>query len=264
MLNQFHDVLPGSSIEMVNEDARAIYVERIAQAERLLDAALSALLPGSSAMNGFVEEKGQEIVVLDPARLVRNEIIGITNSIADLTSTISQKVDDRSSLALLRSGPEGLGQLVDNDGFLAPTAKQHGDVYELSNADFRLIIASGRITSLVDIRLDRELITPGPGSDNAGLVLYDDFPLAYDAWDAEVYHLECGEALEFDEVEVVADGPLRANLRATCKFGKSLVVLTVRDLGRIMLIVDIIGRCRFAGPKYGEVIPPNRYVCRLA
>jgi alpha-mannosidase len=228
MLNQFHDVLPGSSIEMVNEDARAIYVERIAQAEGLLDTALSVLYPGSSPMNGPMDGKDQKVVVLDPVRLTRNEVIKVTDSVADSITPTSQKVDARSSLALMRSGPEGLGHLIDNDGSLAPTAKQHGEVYELSNADFHLTISSGRITSLVDVRLERELITPGPGSENAGLVLYDDFPLAYDAWDAEVYHLECGQTLKFDKVEIAADGPLRASLRATCSFGKSRAVLTVR------------------------------------
>jgi alpha-mannosidase len=229
MLNQFHDVLPGSSIEMVNDDARAIYVERIAQAEGLLDDALSALYPGSSPTNGSVDGKDQEVVVLDPARLTRDEVIEVADSVADLTKTISQKVDAQSSLALMRSGPEGLGHLVDDDGFLAPIANQLGEVYELSNADFHLTIAFGRITSLVDVRLERELIVPGPGSENAGLILYDDFPLAYDAWDAEVYHLECGQALKFDKVEIAANGPLRASLRATCSFGKSRAVLTVRE-----------------------------------
>jgi alpha-mannosidase len=227
MLNQFHDVLPGSSIEMVNEDARAIYVERITQAEGLLDDALSALYPGSSPTNSSVDEEDQKIVVLDPARLTRNEVIEVTDSVAHLTRTISQKVGAQS-LALLRSGPVGVGYLVDHEGFLSPIAKQHGEVYELSNADFHLTIISGRITSLIDVRLERELIVPGPGSENAGLVLYDDFPLAYDAWDAEVYHLECGQALKFDKVELAANGPLRASLRATCSFGKSRAVLTVR------------------------------------
>jgi alpha-mannosidase len=243
MLNQFHDVLPGSSIEMVNEDARAIYAERIKQSQKLLDEALSAIFPGSSAMNGVVESKDQNIVILDPARLGRHEVIEITESIATLATTVTQRVYGQSSLALMRSGLEGIGHLVDNDGFLAPTVKQTGDVYELSNADFQLTISSGRITSLVDRYLERELITPGPGSENAGLVLYDDFPLAYDAWDAEVYHLECGRALKFDNVEIAAEGPLRASLRATCVFGKSRAVLTVRAPTDETLIVDIAGCC---------------------
>jgi alpha-mannosidase len=227
MLNQFHDVLPGSSIEMVNEDARAIYAQRITQTQGLLDEALLALLPGSSATNGVVDGEQQSIAILDPARLSRNEVIEITDSVAELTSTTSQKLDGQSSLALLSSGPEGLGHLIPNDEFTAPAVTRTGDEYVLSNADFKLTIASGRITSLIDIRLDRELITAGPGSENAGLVLYDDFPLAYDAWDAEVYHLECGTPLKFDKVEIVANGPLRASLRATGNFGKSQAALTV-------------------------------------
>jgi alpha-mannosidase len=228
MLNQFHDVLPGSSIEMVNVDARAIYTQRIQEAEGLLDAAIAAVLPGSAATNGSRSGMEQQVVILDPARLARNEVIEVSTLLVEAIDVVSQKVTEHSSLALMRSGSkDGIGHLVGNEGFSAPTARKNGDVFELSNADFRLTISEGRITSLIDIHLDRELILPGPGSEDAGLVLYDDFPLAYDAWDVEVYHLDCGEPLKFDTVEIVADGPLRASLLATSTFGKSRAVLTV-------------------------------------
>lgn len=43
LLNQFHDVLPGSSIELVYFDARAYYEQVVKEGSELLDAALSSL-----------------------------------------------------------------------------------------------------------------------------------------------------------------------------------------------------------------------------
>jgi alpha-mannosidase len=54
--------------------------------------------------------------------------------------------------------------------------------------------------------------------------------LAYDAWDAEIYHLDCSHVIDFDEVEIKDIGPLRASLLATAKFGDSTVAMTVSVL----------------------------------
>jgi alpha-mannosidase len=97
----------------------------------------------------------------------------------------------------------------------------------LENDIFCLRITDGRITSLVDKRLDRELILAGPGAPDGGLIIYEDYPLRYDAWDAEIYHLDTYTLLSFDEV-TVENTPLRSSLVATARFGKSVAKLTVR------------------------------------
>jgi hypothetical protein len=60
-------------------------------------------------------------------------------------------------------------------------------------------------------------------------MIYEDLPLSYDAWDAEVYHLDMGREVIFEEVEVF-NGPLRSALRCTARFGKSRVVLVVSEI----------------------------------
>ncbi len=127
----------------------------------------------------------------------------------------------------VQSAASGSGSIVDGPSS-APSAQADGADHVLENAQFRLVISRGRITSLYDKREARELILPGPGADTAGFMLYEDFPLNYDAWDAEVYHLEMGKALVFDTVEIVANGPLRASIKATARFGKSVASMTVR------------------------------------
>lgn len=212
---------------MVNDDVHEIHDRRIAEIKQLLEKTLTALCPNSNMMNGVHEDLQEDVVILDPLRTPRKQVVALTASTASLVAA-AQQLPDGTSLALVQTDERGLGKVVESTPSAYPTAKSEGnDVYTLSNEDFKLVIEDGRIASLIDLRLDRELIQAGPGAETAGLMLYDDLPLAYDAWDAEIYHLDCAETLRFQQVEVVAEGRLRASLKATCTFGSSKVELTV-------------------------------------
>ena len=211
LLNQFHDVLPGTSIKLAIDDAVAIYAKREKQARALLEKALDALMP---------ENGSQKPTVIDPIRLSRNQVVAIDPEFGVAAQTLA----DGSGLAHI-STHNGLLVLGTSD-LIAPTAKCEGGKYIIANSQFRLTLSDGRLTSLYDIALERELIRPGPRVATAGLMLYQDLPLAYDAWDAEVYHLDCATELDFTTVEIVAEGPLRASIRAEAVFGESVVALT--------------------------------------
>jgi len=134
----------------------------------------------------------------------------------------------QSGFGYLQTADDGSDRVIDvSDKVTAPKAYVNGSDYVLENAHFRLTISSGRITSLYDILSERELILAGSSAETGGLMTYDDFPLAYDAWDAEIYHLDCSHIIDFTEVKVGMQGPLRASLVATAKFGKSTVAMTV-------------------------------------
>jgi hypothetical protein len=45
--------------------------------------------------------------------------------------------------------------------------------------------------------------------------------------DVEIYHLETAQHLEFTNVSVVTQGPLRAAVRAEVKYGQSNISITV-------------------------------------
>ncbi|WOO86295.1 Alpha-mannosidase [Vanrija pseudolonga] len=227
LLNQFHDVLPGTSIAMANEDAMEIYARREAEVRALLDAALGALVPQSAAMNGVAPaSSAADILVLDPTRLARTEVVHLSAGVVDLLDVPSQVLSDGSALAFARTADTGVGGLVAVDS-IPPAATAHGSgAYTLSNADFSLTITNGRIASLRDVQLDRELILPSARASSGGLMLYEDLPPAYDAWDVEIYHLDAATELVLNHVEVIESGPLRASLKATASVGKSVVALT--------------------------------------
>jgi alpha-mannosidase len=222
MLNQFHDVIPGTSIRLANEDAWAIYDTRSEQTERLIGEALDVLVRPFETSSS---ESQESPIVIDALRLARSEVIELPGE-APLVKTANS---ESKTYHLLETDGSGVGTLVaSHSQRTSPTATSDGDSAVLENAHFRLEIKGGRVTSLFDVPLQRELILPGPGADDAGLMLYDDYPLAYDAWDAEIYHLDQCRQLKFTSVEVTATDALRASIAATAVFGKSKVTLTVR------------------------------------
>nr|XP_019042681.1 hypothetical protein I302_08386 [Kwoniella bestiolae CBS 10118]OCF21611.1 hypothetical protein I302_08386 [Kwoniella bestiolae CBS 10118] len=221
LLNQFHDVIPGTSIRMAVDDALGIYDRRILQTKQLLDRVLSTFTSASADNN----DGNEQVVVLDPHRLPRTEVIEIDPKAVTSESITTQTTASGTAFGLIQTDTSGLGSFISAKNTTPPHVEQTGDTFILSNAHLRLTISSGRITSLKDLTLDRELIVLGPGADTGGLMLYEDFPLAYDAWDTEIYHLDCATTLFFDKVEIVDEGPLRATLRTESVFGTSKVVL---------------------------------------
>ena len=237
MLNQFHDVIPGTSIRLANEDAWAIYDTRSKQTEQLISEVLEVLVRPSETSASDTEES---VTIIDALRLARSEVIELPDrSIANKTSNPTAK-----TYHLIDTDNSGTGTVVKSSSKRTPpTATSNGESAVLENAHFRLEIKGGRLTSLFDIPLQRELILPGPGADDAGLMLYDDYPLAYDAWDAEIYHLDQCRQLKFTSVEVTASHALRASIAATAVFGKSRVTLTVSIIVSKLLIMVYLLMC---------------------
>jgi alpha-mannosidase len=89
------------------------------------------------------------------------------------------------------------------------TEKDDG-IFILGNGKIEVTIQGGQILSLIDIELDRELIPEGQKANR--LILYDDQPLYWDAWDVEIYHLETPRELGLGETTIVDQGPLRVGL----------------------------------------------------
>jgi alpha-mannosidase len=89
------------------------------------------------------------------------------------------------------------------------TEKEDG-IFILGNGKIEVTIQGGQILSLIDIELNREIIPKGQRANR--LILYDDQPLYWDAWDVEIYHLETPKELGLGKTSIVDRGPLRVGL----------------------------------------------------
>ena len=168
LLNQFHDILPGSSIGLVYEDAERDLAEVENGAEAIASAAQAAV----------------------------GEIVN--------TIGVSRREVSADGQRMLGAPPYGVGAEVEADD------EVRVDGLVLENAHVRAELSpEGALVSLVEKASVREALAE-PGN---RLELYDDRPVAFDAWDIDPFHLEtrvdCAAAESF---ALVTATPLRAEI----------------------------------------------------
>ncbi len=203
LVTQFHDVLPGSSIERVYQDAEAAYAEAIEMAREVAQAAVGALVAGEASSRTVFNSLSWErtAVVELPA--------GWKGASANREALPVQVVEERACAELVLP-PCGWATMTASDGAEAPD-KLIAETGRLENEALRVEFNNrGEITSIYDKQADREL---GGGLCNR-FAMYKDVPTAFDAWDIDsMYAMTPVDLPDEAEVEVVAGGPLIAVLR---------------------------------------------------
>jgi alpha-mannosidase len=172
LLQQFHDILPGSSIRSVYEDAERDLEEVVAGASALADDALARL--GGGPFN--------------PTAFPRREVVE----------------SPEGELVVVEAAAHARGELVLNQHKLSL------DGLVLENEHLRAELApDGTVVSLVEKATGREALA-APGN---RLELYEDRPVAFDAWDIDPFHLETrADCPPAESWSVVTDSPLRAEI----------------------------------------------------
>ncbi|KAM4618384.1 alpha-mannosidase 2C1 [Polymixia lowei] len=191
LLNQFHDVIPGSCIEMVVEDALRYYQDIRRVGARLLQDACRSL--------GSKEQKADSNAVFNSLPWERHEVI---------------QLQDGTGLALVRVPSVGVAGVKDTQPVtpVSVTVQANGTVL-IENGILQTIVnKDGSLASLHLVKANREAISDGCNGNQ--FVMFDDVPLYWDAWDVMDYHLQTRKpVLEVVEpVRVVASGGLRGSV----------------------------------------------------
>ncbi|SLM37789.1 alpha-mannosidase [Lasallia pustulata] len=213
LLCQFHDCLPGTCIEMCYDDSDELYAKVFETGEKLMKEALSTL--------GFSREVSaqQDIVALNTLPWHRAEIVQLPGA--------SSKTPEYA----LIDGNMGIANIMTLSSSAKSTAsikEIEKGVFQLSNNHYKLEVEGGTITSLVDLTVNREIIAKG-GKANQ-LVIFDDKPLYWQAWDVEVYHLESREVLPAGRTEILEQGPHRVSVITETKISERSWVKTTISL----------------------------------
>jgi alpha-mannosidase len=101
-------------------------------------------------------------------------------------------------------------------------------VFQLSNSTYEIQVKDGVITSLYDKSARRQVIPKGAKANQ--LVIYDDKPLYWQAWDVEVYHLDSRKELKSSNTSIVENGPHRVSLVSETKISEQSWVKTTISL----------------------------------
>lgn len=226
LLCQFHDCLPGSSIEMCYDDSDELYAKVFEIGSRARKEALKSL---GLADKDHDKDAGiaSNLVALNTLPWSRAEIAKVPIHQAGLYP---------SNYALVRGSPgpvrpQSWEEVQSNvSGRVTATELQPG-VFQLENKNLRVIIKNGVITSLFDRLADREVIAK---NEKAGqLVIFDDKPLYWQAWDVEVFHLESRKELQSSQTSIAESDPLRSSVVTTTKISDQSWIKTTISLAAV-------------------------------
>ncbi|XP_037539458.1 alpha-mannosidase 2C1 [Nematolebias whitei] len=196
LLNQFHDVIPGSCIGMVVEDALKYYKNIRSDGAALLWEACEAL-----------ESKGSSTAVFNSLPWERHEVVQITDG------------TDAPVLALLRAPSVGVSPVKDTQPVTpVSVAPQTDGSVIMENGILRTVVSKdGTLASLYLIAANRETVSDGCAGNQ--FVIFDDVPLYWDAWDVMDYHLQTRRpVLEVvHPAQVVSSGGLRGSVSFTLR-----------------------------------------------
>lgn len=212
LLCQFHDCLPGSSIEMCYDDTDEIYAKLFSTGDRLKKEVLQALGFGGKQSNN-------NLVAINTMPWARSEIVRVSDVLPNSYTP---------SYALV-SGDTGVIEAQLLSATQKPSVsvqKIKEGVFRLSNSKLRLDVKNGVIVSLYDLEADREVIAR---DGKAGqLVIFDDKPLYWQAWDVEVYHLDSRKELQSSHTSIAEDSPHRVSVVTSTQISdKSWVKTTI-------------------------------------
>ena len=250
LLNQFHDILPGSSIKEVYEVTKREYEQVAEEGGRLLKERKEA-----------VAGAGDGVTVFNTLGFTRRSLTVLPDGVTSLTdkgeALPSQEIGSlRYSLTgeIPSKGYSVYGAVREADGGTAGEAagdtEAAGGVVEnsaaesggdtpfsvLKTADGFVITtpfakvdmaADGSFTSLLDLSENRQVWKAGEAGNR--LRIYEDKPIYYDNWDIDVFYTE--KYWDLDEpasIAVTSEGPLCLQITVNRSFMHSRMTQDIR------------------------------------
>jgi alpha-mannosidase len=242
LLNQFHDILTGSSIHDVYENSREDYAIVRNIGEETVRSARQDLMDD-------MQVDQDSLVIFNSLSFPRSGLLEIpwdehmqdrTIAAQDGTPCLSQITGHEEMRRILLSVPE-IPSLGYQSCQLVPASETiHCDWLVSPNCIetewYRIDLnEQGQISSLFDKKNDRQVIAKGQRGNV--LQVFEDKPLNFDAWDIDIFYQDkMREITDLVEAVVEETGPLRAVLRLSWRFLDSTItqrIMVYRDNPRI-------------------------------
>ncbi|MGN6627069.1 MAG: alpha-mannosidase, partial [Tepidisphaeraceae bacterium] len=227
LLNQFHDILPGSAIAEVNDEARATFEQCEREALAVQTSAARSIGAQSIGAGDRTERTALLVNSLSWARTGELDVSGLPEgSVPEGEGVVAQAFTDvfgrpRMAVTGVELPPMGY-RTID----LAPPRpsqrscfRVEGDVVETPFARVKLG-PQGEIASFYDLANRRELVREGHAFNR--LLAGEDVPNAWDNWDIDRDQArKLKPCLTFCDREVVSHGPLQLRIRTRYRLGES-------------------------------------------
>lgn len=251
LLNEFHDILPGSSVHSVYETAHAQLATAVAESAQLRTEALTSGSVGEDPRAGADSEGlvwnldiyDRPLVVEIAARAD----VAIQKFTCDRRDASTQRIDENRILVMAEdiivpalgavpvSVVQGAERAVSSPVLANPDSMEN----EFLRVQVR---EDGTLASIYDKECRREVFADRGNQ----LWLYTDVPRQFDAWDIDASYSDEGiELLAGAAPDVIENGPLRAALRITRRHDGIEIVQTyrLRRLSRVFEIHSAVHWC---------------------
>eukprot|EP01080_Neovahlkampfia_damariscottae_P006740 gene6740-10905_t len=219
LLNQFHDVLPGSSIGLVYEDTKKHY-EQIEQKGNELK---------NEILKGF-QSQNESLIVFNSLNWERNEVVELPKNFQSIQNSYSG-----IPLGLVLGNSIGYVNNKDWNKKLNLTIKEESNSIKMEN-DFLIVCIDKQLGNLniYDKRIEEEVVSKGNQ-----FVIHNDNPLFWDAWDIEIYHLQQRKLLNsIGSIKIIENGPLRISVEIITKISKTSTIKQMISMTGINSRID--------------------------
>jgi alpha-mannosidase len=219
LLNQFHDILPGSSIAEVYEVTKKEYAEIESRLEEMIAEKLNLLMDGGQ----------DKISVFNTLGFDRNDVVSLGDCHAAALTDESGKIypvqeTAQGAVAYITDIPAKGGKTLQ----LLDTVKEEASRIQITENGietpfYRISIdENGLFTSIYDKECDREVLKAGEKGNL--LRMYEDKPMHYDCWDIDMYYSEkYWDAEKADKIQWIEEGPVRATLEIQRTISNSVI-----------------------------------------
>ncbi|OIW34878.1 glycoside hydrolase family 38 protein [Coniochaeta ligniaria NRRL 30616] len=212
LLCQFHDCLPGSSIEMCYDDSDALYTELFKTGKAVLKDIYKVL--------GLSDAKEVSLSAGSGAAL--NTLPWHRKGLIDISSTDCAVACGDGPLMTLRPFKSSAAEPE------VSVKEVSKGVFVLKNSQLTVTVSSGCVTSLYDKLASREVIPQGQKANN--FVIFDDKPLYWQAWDVEVFHLDSRKELPCGETKIAEEKKHRVSVVTETKISDASSIKTTISL----------------------------------
>ncbi|MHB9037548.1 MAG: alpha-mannosidase, partial [Armatimonadota bacterium] len=226
LLNQFHDIIPGSSINDVYKDSDKQYAEIISSGKAMISNAANSL-----AKQINTQGEGEPIVVFNSLSWDRTDVVSVEIENKGSVKVLdpqnneipSQVVDGKLTFAATGTPSCGYGVYRVADGDSRSECPFSVDGQSVSTPYYDLTLASdGTIRRLYDKTNSREVL-PKDARANV-LQVFEDKPSDWEAWEVELQYQD--KIWEFEAQappKVLECGPVRLVLGLTLRYGSSTI-----------------------------------------
>ncbi len=216
LLNQFHDIIPGSSIHMVYEQTEREHAAALAECRRLQQDAFGRCLRAAD----------DSLTLINTLSMVWNQPVVLPEGWKGAKGVPTQMEPDGTVVAQVTLLPQALHTLDRSDD--AQNAVPSVDLI-LENELVRYVFSEeGEIIEAVDKTAQREILVERGNV----LTLYEDRPNSFDAWDIDIFYedqaLETARGIRHQSL---GKGAVRQGLRFDLEIGASRMTQRIHLAG---------------------------------